>query len=456
MKENELPGLEFLQRLRKFGMKLGLSRMERLLDYLGRPEKDFLAIHVAGTNGKGSTSAMLANILQAAGFKVGLFTSPHLERFTERIRLNGEEVALEALMPGIEKISAGVAVLEKEEEELPTEFEVITALAFWYFSFSRVDWAVIEAGLGGELDATNVIFPRVAVITNVDYDHTDVLGKSLSAIASTKAGVIKPSVPLVTAAGEEVWEVLKARAEREGAPLVRVFPCKQQEEETSLPGVRVVQWERLPLGNAFWGEVINLYGLQQFYPQLKVSLVGEHQGANAALAVAAVEVLREQGVKVDTSAIYKGLEEVFWPGRCELFSRCPKILLDGAHNPAGAKALAATLKERFAGEHLVFLLGILGDKDREGVVKELAPLADLIITTTPPNLRAGDAASLAEECRKHTAAPVFCEPDVLLALQKGIKALDAKAVLCVTGSLFLVGAVRHILSEKMGICSNYF
>jgi len=436
-------------------MRLGLSRMERLLRCLGNPERNWQAVHVAGTNGKGSASAMIASILQAAGFKVGLFTSPHLERFSERIRVNSREASLEELVPAAEKISAWLSALEKREEELPTEFEAVTALAFWYFSRAGVDWAVIEAGLGGDLDATNLVFPQVTVITNIDYDHTEVLGESLAAIASAKAGIIKPAVPLITAAQGEALEVLKVRAEMKGAPLVQILPGEEP-EENSVPGARTVKWERLPVNPAFWGETINLYGLRQFYPQIRVSLAGRHQGANAAVAAAAAEVLGEQGAKIDAPAIYEGLEKVFWPGRCELFSSEPRILLDGAHNPAGAKALAAALKERFAGDKLVLLLGVLGDKDSSGIVKELAPLADLIIATVPPSPRAADAAFLAAECSKHTDARIFVEPDVCSALQRGIEALDAKTVLCVTGSLYLVGAVRRILNEKVKVCSNYF
>lgn len=421
--------LEYLVSLTKFGMNFGLNRIKGLLKRLGNPEQNLRVIHVGGTNGKGSTTAMIAEILRASGYKVGVFTSPHLHDYRERIVINGQMIAKERLTSLVGRLRPHLEELVAGGIEHPTEFEVSTAMALLYFAEERVHFAVIEVGLGGEIDSTNVVLPLVSVITNVGLDHMDYLGSTLAEIARVKAGIIKPNSVAVTASDRpEVLEVLRARAREAGVHLWQVG------EDVRFEG----RWS---------GELeqeFDLIGIHGSYPKLRLSLAGRHQLENAATAVTVCEILQsEYGAAIPRKAIYEALRKVQWPGRLELISLRPKVLLDGAHNVDGASVLAEALP-RYKRSRLVLCLGMLADKEREKVVDMLVPLADEVIITKPDSPRAGDWEALAEIARKH-GRPAECIEDPREAALAGLARLGAEDMLCVTGSLYMLADARAAL-----------
>ena len=455
---NYQEAMVYIQQITRFGINLGLSRMERLLAGLGNPQLNLSVVHVGGTNGKGSVCAMLSSILKAAGFRVGLFTSPHLESYTERFQVNGENISQEEVARIIGMLRPQIEQMVMEGYEHPTEFEVSTALAFQYFKGSGVDLVVLEVGMGGNLDSTNVIDPMVSIITNVSMDHEAILGNTLAEIAHTKAGIIKRGVPLVTAAEGEAWEVIWKEARRLESSVVRVFPSPRIRDEQAAPfrTVRLTALRAKPASSQAEGcksqQLISIQGLHQEYLELGISLLGEHQGINAATAVAAIEVLQEQGISVSNQDIFRGLADTAWPGRLEIVCQNPLILLDGAHNPAGARRLADFLGRDFSDYSIVLILGILEDKDRSKIIQEIAPLADAIIVTAPPGPRAGDWVEVANQAERFTDK-IILQERTLEALLAGIEIVrerqqsGKKALLCVTGSLYLVGEARGLLSS---------
>lgn len=431
--EDYSAALAYLQNLTKFGINLGLGRIEALLRRLNNPEKSLQVIHIGGTNGKGSTAVMTAEILREAGYKVGAFTSPHLHDYRERIAINGRMIPKERLVETIGRIRPVMDQLVAEGVEHPTEFEVSTAIAFVYFAEEKVDYAVIEVGLGGEIDSTNVVDPLIAVVTNVGMDHKDYLGNTIEEIARVKAGIFKPRAVAITAADRpEALKVLKEKAQSLGIKLWRIGED--------------VQWESLWAGEL--GQEINLTGLHGYYPGVRLNLAGAHQIKNAATALAICEVLREDyGADISREAIYSGFSKVQWPGRLEMLSRNPKILVDGAHNVDGANVLAEALSH-YTRRRLVLCLGMLADKEREKVVAILAPLADEIIVTKPDSPRAGDWEQLAALARSYTAQVTLVEDPGQAALA-GVEKLEEGDMLCVTGSLYMIADARATLLDML-------
>ena len=427
----------FLYGLRRFGWRPGLATIERLVALLDDPQAGIPFIHVAGTNGKGSTAAMLDAIFRAAGYRTGLYTSPHLLSFTERIRVNGEpinEAEIVALTEELKKLCAAHFALETtaptgDRLPHPTFFELTTAMAFLHFRRRAVDAAVIEVGLGGRLDATNVIEPRVVVITNIALEHEQYLGRTLTEIAGEKAGIVKARVPVVTAARGDALEVIRRRAAELQAPVVFA--------------PEVYRWEVRESDLA--GQTIDVEGPRHRYEALRVALLGRHQVENAVLAVAAAEAAQEQGFALDTAAIRRGLAEVAWPGRLQVVEERPRIILDGAHNPAGTEALTAFLAEhRAALGRLILVFGVLQDKDWAAMLRRLAPLADAIVLTHPPTERAADPALLAPAVRRYASASVA--PDLEGALAQAREAARPEDTILVAGSLYTVAAALRILS----------
>lgn len=428
--------LKFLAERTKFGINLGLRRIERLLELLDNPERGAGAprfIHVGGTNGKGSVSAMLAAMLQSGGWRTGLFTSPHLHTYRERFRLNGELISEAELVQELADIQPLLTALEEAGEEAPTEFEVGTALALHWFRRRRADWAVMEVGLGGAIDSTNVIMPELAVITNVAMDHMDYLGNTLTEIAQVKAGIIKPGVPALTAAqDEEVLAVLRRRAEAQGSRLWQLGRDFDYEaEQTSACGQRFSYCD--------WHS-------GERWPGLTINLLGEHQLANAALAVAAA---RQLGLKEE--AVRRGLAAACWPGRLEIISRQPLIVLDGAHNVAGMQALNAALRQYWPGRKIVAVLGMLADKERAAAMRLLLPLVSQAVITRAPSPRAGDWQSLATICQA-CGVPCRLEEQVAQAVATGQflaaaaqSEQAAEPLLLITGSLYMLAEARACL-----------
>jgi len=391
----------YLASLEKFGMNLGLERITYLLDKLGDPHRKLKSIHIAGTNGKGSTAAMTASILKEAGYKVGLYTSPHLFDYRERIKVNGKDISRK-------DFSAGLKLVQKRSNDLttqppinPTVFEALTAVAFWYFAKKKVDFAVVEVGLGGRLDATNVIVPLVSIITNIDHEHTEILGKSLSRIAAEKAAIIKPGVPVVTA--ENKAEPLK----------VIVNAC---EKKGSL-----------------------LLGLSQEQSELNSGLLGRHQRCNAACAVSAV---RLAGIPVSRKAIRGGLKKTVWPGRFQVISKKPLIMVDGAHNPSGAGALRVTIKDMFSSKcSLIF--GCQKTKDHIKILEELRPIvADAIIT------RSSHPQAAAPEIISRYLPSIKIPVRTAGSVKEALSEWSRKKPLLITGSLFLAADAMKILDGR--------
>jgi dihydrofolate synthase/folylpolyglutamate synthase len=392
------------------GMRPGLERIEALLDAIGRPERSFTIAQVGGTNGKGSISAMLAAILQAGGRRVGLYTSPHLRHYRERIRVNGRPISESDFVDGVEALGTQIARLDA------TVFEAGTALALDHFCRERVDVAVLEVGLGGRHDATTVGRPRVVVIGPIDYDHQHELGDTLTLIAGEKAAIIRSGVAFTARQDPEAETVLERRAAEVAVPLVR-----EGRELHVTPRGFTLDAQRVDLAGPGWGMT-----------DVACGLLGVYQPGNTLLAAAAA---RELGA--DEAAIREGLRRARWPGRFQIFRRDPLTIFDGAHNPAGARALAASLRAYFPGRPVTFVIGILADKDAGGILAALRPLASRIVLTASTNPRAAAPAALRAllpGARVETAD----SPKEALARARPD---EPDGLICVAGSLSLVGDV---------------
>jgi len=438
--------LAYLQQLTKFGFNFGLGRIRELLRRMGNPHHNLRVIHIGGTNGKGSTLAMAASILQAAGYRVGTFTSPHLHSYTERFVINGVQISRSRVARLVASLRPHLDGMVAEGFEHPTEFEVSTALAFRFFFEEGVDFLVLEVGLGGSIDSTNVVeSPLVTVITNVSLDHMEYLGNSVAEIAEKKAGIIKQGVPLVTAEVDpDVLSVLFQTAREKGAPVTRVLSFPGKEAEGPFPYRRVVF-----RGGDFSlaGQLLSVEGLREKYENLFLPLLGRHQLANAASAVAVAELLAEKGYGIGREAIYAGLAKTVWPARLEVYPGEPAVIIDGAHNHAGARSLRQALDDYFPDKGIIFVLGMLGDKEHAKVVGELIPRARAVVVTRPESPRAGGWDRVAAEARRYLSAVYVVEkiPD---ALKKAFSLARPRDVVCVTGSLYMVADARELIRKQ--------
>ncbi len=418
-----------------------LTRMERLLAALGNPHTKFQSVHVAGTKGKGSTAAMIESILRTAGHRTGFFTSPHLHTFRERIRVGGELIPESAVIEGVEKIKPIVAKLTDV-----TSFEIMTALAFDYFAMVGVEIAVLEVGLGGRLDATNVVSPLVSVITSISYDHTAVLGKTLTEIGREKAGIIKPNIPAVTAPQhEEALAVIEAAARDKNAPLTII----SQDLKFKVAGF---QYQVIPDTVELDGQTflwMKLDGRNLSLGTWDLKLLGHHQLANAATALAAALVLRERGVAIPDDALQTGIANTQWEGRFEILRREPFVVIDGAHNADSAHQLLQTLTDVFPHARLHFIFGAYKDKDVNGMFAEILPYATSLILTRSHSPRATDPVQLAE-----LAAPYHVEtsiaPDLATAMHDALARVQRDDVICLTGSLSIVAEAREVWFAEHG------
>ncbi len=420
-----------LRRLEGLGIRLGLGRMREMLGRLGNPERAVPAVLVAGSNGKGSTSALLASIARAAGYRTALYTSPHLERVEERLQLDGEPVPSEALGRILARI---VETTEGAGDGLPTYFEALTLAAFLWFAEEGAELSVLEVGLGGRLDATNVAEPILSLITSISLEHRDMLGDTLAAIAREKAGILRPGRPaLAWIEAPEALDSVRAEAARVGAKL-----------ETAQDRLRIVG--ATPQG---WdGQMVEMETARAGY-RLNLALPGAHQLRNLGLAVAAAEELADLGwTQIDAAAIEQGVAACRWPGRLEslLLENGKRVVLDAAHNPEGAEMLGRFLAERQAetGEPVDLLLGLLGDKDATEMLGHLVPHAARIVLTAPPSPRAKDPAELAALLPVKAVAEVV--PDLDEALERALAMSPRTLVVC--GSIFLIGAVRERLRGR--------
>jgi len=414
------------ERLPRSGIVWDVARIERLLGRLGNPQDAARSIHVAGTKGKGSTAAMISSILKQAGYKVGLYTSPHLLSYTERIQSNGQPIAeddwarlTESLKPEVE------AVNEQGDLGELTTFEILTALAFAYFREIGADYQVLEVGLGGRLDATNVVRPEACVITSISFDHTDVLGDTLAKIAGEKAGIIKSGATVVCAPQfPEAMEVIEKVCREKEVRLVRVGTD--------------VTWQRgdfSPEGQSF-----RLRGLEREY-DLRIPLLGEHQLENAAVAVAVVEVLSGAGAaKISAGDISTGLEWLRWPGRLQVLRQEPWVVIDGAHNAYSFKKLGEALRQYFRYDRLTLILGFGGDKDIGGMVAEAAALTGEVIIARSRHPRSVEPALLVEEFSKRGVSPKVVGT-VAEAVRLALDGADPNDLICAAGSVFVIAEV---------------
>jgi dihydrofolate synthase / folylpolyglutamate synthase len=442
--------VRYLYSLQKHGIKFGLENIHRLMSALNSPHTSFRTVHVAGTNGKGSTSAIIASILQAAGLRVGLFTSPHLISFTERIRINGEEMTEDEVMEYGGEIKNTVSQLEGFS---PTFFEVVTALALLYFQRKKVDAAVVEVGMGGRLDATNIITPEVSVITSIGVDHTEFLGNTLAEIAGEKAGIIKNNTPVVSAWQlPEAEGVIEKKAREKNAAFSlydRDFSSALRNEDTE--GIRF----------DYSGPSLRL-------DDVALPLAGIHQMQNASVAVRAAELFLgnyysrihpAQAEGGNEHAIRDGLKNVRWPGRLEFVSYDPPILIDGAHNPSAAAVLAETLRNVFLKKFkkIIMVIGIMGDKDIKGIIGPLLLLSSCSILTASDYDRAASPGRLSEAAASLGFPAVHTAPTVRDAIALAIKCAQEisgpsyagdSALIVITGSFYTIGEAKEALGQE--------
>jgi len=398
--------------------RLGLERTRFLLEKLGNPQKKLKFVHVAGTNGKGSTCAMLASILRSAGYRTGLYTSPYICRFNERMQVNGEDISDTELAD----ITGIVKPIAEEMEDHPSQFEIVTAIAMLYFLRQSCDIVVLEVGMGGISDATNVIeMPECSVITTISLEHTEYLGNTLAEIAYNKAGIIKDGCPVVCYRGvREVEDVFEKTAAEKNAVLTKA----------DFFSIR-------PISDGLNGQSFSF----REHKNLTLPLLGEHQLKNAAVVLETVEVLRNRGWKISEEDIHNGLAKVKWPVRFELVRKNPPVIIDGAHNPQCAEALAAALNKYLPGKQSVFLMGVLADKEYDKIVSSLRPYAKSFVCVTPDSPRALSAEALAEYLRSLGEEAVSCgnfADGVMTAL-----ADNSPVVAC--GSLYMAGHAREII-----------
>jgi folylpolyglutamate synthase/dihydrofolate synthase len=424
--------LNYLDSLNTFGIKLGLERIECLTKILDLPQNHYKTIHVTGTNGKGSTSVMLAGMLTHSGIRTGLYISPHLISYTERMQINGEQICEADFCRCLAEVKTAVEKMVAAGQENPTQFEVLTALAFLYFAESEVGYAVIEVGLGGLLDSTNVIHPEVSVITNVTMEHADRCGGSLEGIAYHKAGIIKDGVPVVTAAKGAALDIIRKVATEKNADIF-VSGEDFKSELTAFDG----QQQCLQFTSG-------LIGSSEEYC---LHMLGEHQVENSSLAIMTLQLLHNQDERITGSSAREALRLAAWPGRFERFVQDGHdIVIDGAHNPAGINVLRHNLDVYFPGRERVILLGILKDKDVETMVKTLIRPNDTVVVTMPQSERAADPIYVAQKIQ---AQHIEVHADNEEALARSLELADRKRLLCIAGSLYLIGGIRQmLLAEK--------
>lgn len=427
--------IDRIHEFNRFGMVLGLDRMEELLRRLGNPQDDLKVIHVAGTNGKGSVSKYLEEGLAACGYKMGLYTSPYIDTFNERIRYDGADISDEDLEYYGQKVVSATEAMVADGLDSPTEFEVVTAIAFLYFADRQADITILEVGLGGIGDSTNVVkSPLASVITSISYDHMAQLGSSLAEIAVNKAGIIKTGCPVIANVPQrDAAKIIARKAYAMGSRLY------------DISGIRAAVSDETP-----FSQKVSMELYEKSYSDVEISMVGRHQAENLKTALATLEILRKSGaVKLDREALYEGLKRARQPGRFEVISEDPLVIIDGAHNEAGAQALQETMAQHFAGKKILLVAGILADKEIDSIVKFLTKITDHIIVTEPDNPRKLAAEKLAEHVAEFGAAAEVVS-DVEAAVHRAKELADGYDVILFAGSLYLIGDVRRLWRNERG------
>ena len=422
--------MKYITEVGNFGSNYGLERTYKLLEHLGNPERDLKLIHIAGTNGKGSTTSMITEILMGEGYKVGMYTSPFIEEFEERIQINRNNIPKESLAILMDEIKVAVDKVIEAGYNHPTEFEIITVLMLLYFKKENIDFGVIEVGLGGTLDSTNVIKPIIQVITSISFDHTNLLGNTLEKIAREKAGIIKRGIPTVIyPQQEEVLKVIKNK-------------CFEMDSELYIANNENLKFEN----------IVNLdkpYQLLKYNNEIDIllPLLGEHQIINLSVAMQAIEVLNSKNIiDISIANIVKSIKNVSWKGRLEVLSNNPYVVIDGAHNIQGIKTLSRNIKKYFKYENLYLILGILADKDVEEMIKIITPMAKKVYSVTPNSIRGELAESLKDEVSKFNKnCKAFDKYEE--AYLEALNDASEKDLILASGSLYMIGDMRKIIRK---------
>ena len=414
-----LAPVEHLDGLKRLDIRFSLDPISRFLERLNNPQNAYGTVLVGGTNGKGSIAAMVASALSHGSFRVGLYTSPHLIDVRERIRIDGEMISREDM-------DAWIEIVKAHSTENLTYFEFLTAVAFLYFHRRKVDLAILEVGMGGRLDATNVVSPLVSVVSNISLDHTEYLGRRLEEIAWEKGGIIKNGGVCITAVKQRrLQELLEEICRTRGATIYSIG--------------KEIKINTHPDGS------FSYRGIGMRYDNLVCPLRGRHQIENAAVALGVIEALAMKGFGVDDDAVFKGIHDVKWEGRLEVIKHSPAVLLDGAHNAGGASTLARALREEFSYKKLIFIFGVLKDKDYKAMLKKLLPLGDRLILTSPDTERAMPAEALLPVAKQYLRR-IEVVKNSREALKRALSIADQNDLICVTGSLYLIGEIKKAFS----------
>lgn len=435
--------MEYITNTAKFGTNLGLDRTEKILEILGDPHKKIKTIHVAGTNGKGSTVAMITKVLIEAGYKVGMYTSPFLEEFEERIQINDTNISKEALSEIVTEVSKAVDKVIKLGYDHPTEFEIITCAMFYYFYKQKVDFAVVEVGLGGKLDSTNVMLPYskqngggviASIIVSISKDHMNILGDTLEKIACEKAGIIKSGVPVIMYPQEKsVEDVIENVCKEKKSNLIKVpIDCAEY-----------IEGEKISITNSKYVQNLKIKTFNNVY-DIELSLLGKHQMLNCATTVFALEEIAKQGVNIKKEHILSALKKVKWIGRLEIMKNKPLVVIDGAHNIDGITKLKENVNRYFKYGKMILILGILADKEVEKMVSTIVPMAEKVIAVTPNSYRAENGEELEKVIKKYN---VNCETkeSYLDAYKLASSYLEEGDLLLISGSLYMIGDMRKII-----------
>ena len=408
----------------------GLERIQALLELLGHPEKNISYVHVAGTNGKGSSSMMIAAALSRAGYRCARFSSPHLHSYRERFLIDGKPISADLLYQLLQEVKACITGLRQQGITHPTEFEVLTAIGFLFFQRAQAEIAVLEVGMGGIYDSTNVIEPLVSLITSLDYDHTAFLGESLEEIAANKAGIIKPEVPVIVGdLDASAQAVITARAEELAAPLWNTREIMMEVLERKLSGQRL----------RFTTEAMSCHDLH-------LNLLGTYQIENLKLAVRALQILNERGFAVSAEAFASAMADLQMPGRMEVVRQQPLIILDAAHNPQGARVLSRSVQELLPDRKCVLLCGILDDKELPGIMDPLADICRAVVVSRPEGNRSAHWQRVAEYVKVHwPTKPLLATENIAVALQQALAMLEPQDYLLISGSFYLLSPVRSLL-----------
>lgn len=432
MSMNYDEAMEYIVTASRFGMNLGLDRIEKVLEFLGNPHKDIKFIHIGGTNGKGSTTAMISSVLKEAGFKVGMYTSPYLEEFEERIQINGENIKKDDLACLMGDVKEAINKVIELGYESPTQFEIITALMFYYFSKEKVDYAVLEVGLGGRLDATNVVIPEIVVLTSISLDHMNILGNTIEKIAGEKCGIIKSGVPVISYPQKEsALEVIKNR-------------CKElncQLEVANIDDIKNVSIDK----EKHVQKIEVLIDNETF--KIELSLLGDHQVKNFLVALRTLLDLRKKGVNISDEAIKSGLRKVRWIGRMEVLNERPLVVIDGAHNIDGIRNLRKSIDKYFNFKNITLILGVLGDKQVEEMVEEITRGVDNVVIVEPHSDRAEDVEDLYKKI-KNFGKESFMFKDYKEAYNKAYELTKEDDLLLICGSLYMVGDMRRVIRNN--------